>query len=207
MDTVKKEVEKVLLHTDESELRRTTERAVQATRDLNAFLRAVESELGRKLKPDEMERVKDDPFAFFQDSLTFPLPKADEKMRFDALGIDIWLLRNLWDKRTWGVVNRRTGLGFVFVQEGNGFRLADDQPMYEVHKKYATPRQLEILGHTRTLCKALNLAADRGLNTYRTFAGANTNPLHRISDTFKCVRLDENTKKMVPDLERIAHMP
>lgn len=199
-----KEVEKKLLKVDRYELEQSKKRAKQAEKDLNAFIKLIEGELKRKLNPDEAEEVRNNALQWLESNLTFPLPNAPEKMRYDALGIDIWVIQQAWNKRTWGADRRGRKLEFSF--NNGSFHLNDEQPIYENHFKYATPEQLEILENTQILADALNTAAKQGLNVVRTYAGGSVAPMHKLKDLFPVVRHEEKQGKFVPDLEAIARI-
>ena len=199
-----KEIEKVLLYVDQYELNQSKARAKQTEKDLNSFIKLVEGELKRKLSPEEALEVKDDALNWLEGTLTFPLPNAPEKMRYDALGIDIWVIRQAWEKRTWSVDRR--GREWAFSFKDGSFHLDDEQPLYEVHHKYATPLQLEILEQTKVLADALNVAAEQGLNVLLTYGGNSIAPMYKLKDLFPVVRFNEKENEFVPDLEYIARI-
>lgn len=199
-----KEIEKVLLKVDDFELRQSKARAKEAEKDLNSFIKLVEGELKRKLSPDEAIAVKDDALNWLESSLNFPLPNAPEKMRYDALGIDIWIIQQAWEKRTWGADRR--GREWEFTIEGDVFKLKEDQSRYASHFKYATPKQLEILEQTETLADALNIGAKQGLNVLRTSGGNSIAPMYKLKDFFPVILYDDKKGEFVPNLERIAHI-
>lgn len=197
METIKVD-KKVLLHTDTYELKQSKARAKEAEAALNNFVVLVGKELKRKLKPDEMEAVKNDALNFLERSLSFPLPNAPEKMRYDALGIDIWVIQQAWKKRNWE--------RWEFAQEGNSFKLKDEQPLYDAYYKYATSKQLEVLEQTQTLADALNVATKEGLNVMRTYGGDSIAPMHKLKDLFPVVRYEEKQGEFVPDLEYLTRI-
>lgn len=204
METIEKVEKKVLLYVDNYELKQAKTRASQVEKDLNSFIKLVEGELKRKLTPEEALEVKDDALNWLEGNLTFPLPNAPEKMRYDALGIDIWVIQQAWKKRTWSADRR--GREWEFSIEGNVFKLKDEQSIYESHFKYATEKQLEVLKQTEDLADALNLAASQGLNVLRTSGGNSVAPMYKLKDLFPVLRYEEKGSEFVPDLERIAHI-
>lgn len=198
MVTVEKEVNNVLLYTDNYELKGAKARAEQAEKDLNNFIKTVEGELERQLKGKELEAVKTDALNWLENSLTFPLPNAPKKMRYEALDIDISKIETLWKQRNWEK--------YEFDQEANGFKLKEEQPIYNVYRRYATPKQLEVLEQTKVLANAINLAAEQGLNVLKSYGGGSTAPLYKLKDTFRVLAYDQKQDKIVPNLEAISRM-
>ena len=197
-------VEKTLLKIDRYELEQSKKRAKQAEKDLNNLIKTIETELKRTLEPGEALEVKDNALEWLENNLTFILPNAPEKMRYDALGIDIWVIQQAWKERTWGA-NKR-GKEWEFSFKDGSFHLNENQPIYETHYKYATSKQLEVLENTQTLADALNTAAKQGLNVVRTYAGGSVAPMHKLKDLFPVVRYKEKQGEFVPDLEAIARI-
>lgn len=198
MVAVEKEVKNVLLYTDKSELNRARTRAGEAEKALNGFIRTVEGQLQRQLNGKELKEVKNDALNWLEMALTFPLPNAPKKMRYEALDIDIAKIERLWKQRNWE--------RYEFDQVSNGFKLKEEQPIYNAYRRYATPRQLEILEQAKALSDALNLAAGQGLNVVKTHSGNHTTPLYKIKDVFRVVSYNEKQGEFVPDMEIISRM-
>lgn len=198
MVAVEKEVNKVLLYTDKSELRGAKARAGEAEKALNDFIRTVEGQLQRQLNGKELKEVKDDALNWLETALIFPLPNAPKKMRYEALNIDISKIEKLWKQRNWE--------RYEFDQVGNGFKLKEEQPVYNAYRRYATPEQLEVLEQSKALADALNLAVQQGLNIFKTHSGTYSTPLHKIKDIFRVVNYDEKQGEFVPNLEIISRM-
>lgn len=203
METIKVD-KKVLLHADTYELKQSKARAKEAEKDLNAFIKLVEGELKRKLEPQEAMAVKDDALNWLEGNLTFPLPNASQKLKYDSAGIDLWVIQQAWNKRTWGA-NKR-GKEWEFSFKDSAFHLDENQPIYETHYKYATHKQLEVLKQSQTLCDALNTAAKQGLNVVRTYAGGSVAPMHKLNELFPVVGYEEKQGKFSPNKEYIARL-
>lgn len=186
---VNTDTEKVLLYTYQSDLRATEQRAKNAETEINHFVKRVESELKRELNKDEKLKLIQNAPAFLEQSIAFTLPNAPQSLKYEAMGFNISEIKKLWNARKWG--------NFEFLQDSNGhFQLTDPQPMYEVHKRYAGPRQLEVLEQAKTLADALNVAVSQGLNSV---------PVpYKVWESFKVVRFNESEKQFKPDLEHIA---
>ncbi|RIV50895.1 hypothetical protein D2V93_08470 [Flagellimonas taeanensis] len=198
MVAVEKEVKEVLLYVDKFELNGAKARAEKAEKALNDFIRIVEGQLQRQLNGKEFKEVKDDALNWLETALTFPLSKAPKKLRYEALNIDIAKIERLWEQRSWE--------RYEFDQVGNAFKLKNEQPIYNTYRHYATPRQLEVLEQTKALADALNLAAEQGLNSWKSYHGSHTEPMHKVKDTFRVLRYDQKEDKVVPDLEIISRM-
>ena len=178
----------------------------KAEKDLNKFIGSVELELKRKLTPEEALEVKSNALDWLENNLTFPLPSALEKLRYESIGFNISTIKQLWAKRTWGSWNRRTGQEWEFTQEGTTFMLNEEQPAYKARKRYTTERQLELLEQSKALADALNLAAEQGLNSWKDYHGSHTEPMYKVKDTFRVLKYDDKLGKLLPDLEIISRM-
>lgn len=191
-------MKKVLLYTNELDLRKSRDLAKRAETDINNFVSMISRELKRNLTKDEKLLIIKDGPGFLEKTLDFTLPNAPEALKFSAMGIDIDTIKKAWNARSWGK--------FEFKQDSKGdFVLTEPQPIFESHKKYATPKQLEVLEQSKTLADALNVASEQGLNVSHGYAGKHTNPLYRIRETFNVLTFDEKENKLIPNLENIAY--
>lgn len=186
METVKTK-EKVLLWVNKADLENTKKLAKNAEKDLNRFVSRVEKEMKQELNREQRLILITDAPLFLEKNLKFNLPDAPQKLKYEAIGFDLDGVMALWNVRNWNK--------FEFNQDKDGnFELAEHQPAYEKHKRYATDRQLVVVKQAGELAGELNYALDRSLHNA---------PPYKVCEIFKVLKVKEN--RFEPNLEYIAH--
>ncbi len=190
-------MKQILLYTNQTELNNTKRKATQGQKDLNSYIALIEQLTSLNLSKEDKIKIKINGLDYLENNLKFSLPNAPEKLKYESIGIDIEKIKRA-STESWKY--------FEFKQDDKGnFELAEQQPLFEVHKRYATPRQLIVLEQSKTLADALNDASEKCLNVAHNYAGKSIKPLYKVKETFPVLSFNEKENKLIPNLEYIAH--